>query len=40
VPAGSYTLAVWHETLGRTERPATVPPGATLSIDFTLSSGR
>ncbi len=40
VPAGSYTLALWHETLGRAERPVTVPPGATVSIDFTLSSGR
>ena len=40
VPAGSYTLALWHETLGRAERPATVPPGATVSIEFTLSSGR
>ncbi len=40
VPAGSYTLALWHETLGRAERPATVPPGAHVSIDFTLPSGR
>jgi len=40
VPAGSYTLGLWHETLGRAERPATVPPGATLSIDVTLPSGR
>src|SRR5207247_5859701 len=24
VPAGSYTLALWHEMLGRAERPATV----------------
>ena len=40
VPAGAYTLALWHETLGRAERPVTVPPGATVSIDFTLSSGR
>src|SRR6266566_1627035 len=40
VPAGSYTLALWHETLGRAERPATVPPGAHVSIDFTLSVGR
>ncbi|PYO80829.1 MAG: TonB-dependent receptor [Gemmatimonadetes bacterium] len=36
VPPGSYTLALWHETLGRTERRVTVPPGATVSIDFTL----
>ena len=40
VPAGSYTLALWHETLGRAERPATVPPGATVGIDFTLPAGR
>jgi len=40
VPAGSYRLALWHETLGRAERPATVPPGATVSIDFTLPAGR
>ena len=36
----SARVRAWLETLGRTERPATVPPGATLSIDFTLSSGR
>ncbi len=40
VPGGSYTLALWHETLGRAERPVTVPPGATVSIDVTLPSGR
>ena len=40
VPPGSYTLALWHETLGRAERPLTVPPGATVSIDPTLPSGR
>ncbi len=40
VPAGSYTLGLWHETLERAERPATVPPGATVGIDFTLPAGR
>ena len=40
VPPGSYTLALWHEKLGRAERPVTVPPGATVSIDLTLSAGR
>jgi len=40
VPPGSYTLALWHEKLGRAERPVTVPPGATVSVDLTLSAGR
>jgi hypothetical protein len=33
VPPGSYTLAIWHETLGRIERPVTVGPGETATVD-------
>jgi hypothetical protein len=36
VPPGSYTVALWHETLGRAERPVTLAPGATTGVDFTL----
>ena len=36
VPAGTYTLAVWHELLGRRERPATVPATGTVTLDETL----
>jgi len=36
VPAGAYTLAIWHEALGRTERPLAVPPGGTVRADATL----
>ena len=35
VPAGTYTLSVWHESLGRRERPITVPASGTLTVDET-----
>ena len=34
VPPGSYTLGVWHETLGERTRPATVSPGDTAEVSF------
>ena len=40
VPPGSYTLALWHEVLSRTERPVAVPPGGSVSVDFALRPGQ
>jgi hypothetical protein len=40
VPPGAYTLALWHETLGRSERRVTVPPGGSATVDFELRSDR
>jgi hypothetical protein len=36
VPPGSYTLAIWHETLGSRERPLTVTPEGTVVPDQTF----
>jgi plastocyanin len=36
VPPGIHTIAVWHEILGSHERPITVPPGETVTVDFQL----
>ncbi len=36
VPAGTYTLQVWHEKLGKQEREITVSPGADAEVDFVL----
>jgi plastocyanin len=33
VPPGQYTVRVWHELLGNLDRPVTVEPGATATID-------
>lgn len=33
VPAGTYTLAVWHETLGRAEQRLTVPAERAVSVE-------
>lgn len=38
VPAGTYRLKVWHESLGTQEKQVEVKGGATSRIDFTLSS--
>jgi len=39
VPAGSYTLAVWHEgKLTAGSKPITVEAGKTASGDFTLKN--
>jgi hypothetical protein len=34
VPPGTYTLAVWHETLGRAEQRLTVPAGRAVKADL------
>jgi plastocyanin len=36
VPAGQYTLAVWHPKLKAQPKPVTVEAGKTASVDFTL----
>jgi len=36
VPRGTYTLAVWHEQLGRGERPVTVRDGEAATADIEL----
>jgi len=36
VPPGDYTVAVWHEVLGRMERPVTVPPAGRALVDFSM----
>ncbi len=36
VPPGRYTVALWHERLGRAEAPVTVPAQGTASVDLTL----
>ncbi len=33
LPPGTYTLRVWHEELGTTERPVTVVAGETATVD-------
>jgi plastocyanin len=37
IPAGSYRLKVWHETLGTQEKPVEVKAGGSLDVDFVLS---
>lgn len=39
VPAGTYTLEVWHETLGTQKQTIKVEPGKTTEIEFTLDAG-
>ncbi|OGW76546.1 MAG: hypothetical protein A3J52_01400 [Omnitrophica bacterium RIFCSPHIGHO2_02_FULL_49_9] len=36
VPAGTYTLEVWHEKLGTQTQTITVADGETKTVDFTL----
>ena len=38
VPAGTYTLAVWHERLGKLQVEVTVAPGKESRVDFKLKS--
>ncbi len=38
VPPGTYTLRVWHELLGSTERPVTVVGGQTATVNFALAA--
>ncbi|NIR52587.1 hypothetical protein GWO43_28765 [candidate division KSB1 bacterium] len=37
VPAGSYTLEIWHETLGKQIKQVEVKAGETVSLEFTLT---
>jgi plastocyanin len=37
VPAGQYTVAVWHEKLKAQPKPVTVEAGKAATIDFTLA---
>lgn len=38
VPPGSYTLAAWHERLGRIERPVVVGAGQRVSVTLTFGA--
>lgn len=37
IPAGSYRLKVWHETLGTQEKSVEVKAGGSQTVDFVLS---
>lgn len=39
VPPGTYTLEVWHETLGTRSRTVTLEPGQALDVDFDFATG-
>ena len=34
LPAGTYTLAIWHETLGSLEQEVTVPSQGSVTVNF------
>ena len=36
VPAGAYTLAVWHERIGERREAITIRPGGITEVSFTL----
>ncbi len=36
VPAGTYTVRVWHEKLGKQEQEVTVSPGTDAKIEFVM----
>lgn len=36
VPAGTHTLAAWHERIGERRDPVTIRAGATTQVNFTL----
>jgi hypothetical protein len=38
VPPGTYTLRIWHEQLGSSERRVTVEPGKTATVDVGLQA--
>jgi len=38
VPAGTYTIKIWHERFGEMTKKVTVKPGATSTIDFAYAS--
>jgi hypothetical protein len=37
IPAGSYRIKVWHESLGTEEKPIEAKAGATTKLDFVLT---
>ncbi|HWL95226.1 MAG TPA: carboxypeptidase regulatory-like domain-containing protein [Phycisphaerae bacterium] len=39
LPAGDYTVEVWHETFQRQAKQVTVKDGETLTLDFVYSKG-
>jgi plastocyanin len=40
VPPGTYTLQVWQEKLGTMTRKVTVPPGKSISADFSMKPAK
>ena len=38
VPAGTYTLEIWHESLGTQEQTVTVESGSTSEVNFTFDT--
>ena len=38
VPAGTYTVEIWHETLGKKQAEVTVTPGVEASVEFVLKN--
>jgi hypothetical protein len=38
IPAGSYRIKVWHESLGIVEKPIEVKAGATTTLDLVLTA--
>ena len=38
IPAGSYRVKVWHESLGSVEKPVEVKAGAKMTLDFALTA--
>ena len=36
VPAGSYTVEIWHEKLGKKQAEVTVPPAGETTVEFVL----
>ena len=37
VPAGTYQVKIWHETLGETVQEVTIEAGASANLSATLS---
>lgn len=40
IPPGTYTLEVWHETLGRKQQEVEVKPAEETTVEFQLSQGQ
>ncbi len=36
VPAGNYTVEIWHEKLGKQQAEVTVTPGGETAVEFVL----